>query len=86
MVQLKYLTQEGPQNKAMKAMVDRVTGARDDSQWDYMATDVNLYKVSLGEQLFWRPYIFYKQFPEWLGANVLDLFFAALLLVFSLFG
>lgn len=49
----KYLTQEGPQAKAMKAMVDRVTGARDDSQWDYMATDVNLYKVSLSEQLFW---------------------------------
>jgi hypothetical protein len=70
----------------MKAMVDRVTGARDDSKWDYMAEDVNLYKPSLNEQLFWSPYVFLKQFPEWFGSGSVDFFFSILLWAFSLLG
>ena len=70
----------------MKAMVDRVTEARDESKWDYVAQDENLYKVSMTEQLFWRPYVFVKQFPEWVGGTSLDIFFAVLLWTFSLFG
>ena len=54
--------------KALRAMLDRITQPRDNSRWDYMALNENLYDEPIPEKLFWEPYIFiFKKMPEAIG-------------------
>lgn len=63
-----YLTNEGPQMKAQKAMLDRLVESRDDDKYDYTADGVNLYENSAAEALFWIPYLFFKNAFEWVAS------------------
>lgn len=62
----KYMTKEGPQMKALKAMIDRVTSTRDSEKWDYLATNENIYTEPFIEKYWWGPYLFFKNMPEFL--------------------
>lgn len=62
-----YLTKDGPQMKAFKAMLDRVTQPRDESKWDYMSNNANIYASQFTEPFIWTPYLFIKNFGELIG-------------------
>ena len=58
------MTNEGPQMKAFKAMVDRVISPRDESKWDYTSDNANIYAGPFSENFIWQPYLFFKNFCE----------------------
>ena len=63
-----YLTNEGPQMKALKGMLDRLVEPRDPSKWDYMAPNDNIYNPSFLENFFWIPYRLVKDSWEFMDS------------------
>lgn len=59
-----YMTNKGPQMRALKAMLERLTEPRDTSKYDYLATNFNINDDPLGEKMLWEPYLVLKAIPE----------------------
>jgi len=64
-----YLTNQDPQMKALRGMLDRVVQPRDSSKWDYVDMNENIYDGTFVQNFMWTPWLFVKGTPEYIGAT-----------------